>query len=358
MKFWRPILATIIGLITGQIDVTVNINVDVRPSVPVEQSGWAGPDVVAEAAPMVAGMPQFRIVGAEPGTDNTRANVRLWDSVKRVLGDHLPNIPQQTGDCVSFGFCNAADVLQCVRIDKGGIPPSKFRHAFPPYTYGTSRVQIGNRQLGRSAGSIGAWAVAAGEQYGILPADSDNAPPYSGRLADSWGWSGPPQAAIDEAEHFRIRTSAPVYTPDDVRDAVCNGYPVTIASQWGTRTIRVRYDRQVAAGDGSWPHQMCIIGYDGSGPEPLWYVLNSWGPNAHPQPLQGEPPGGFWITERSLRTILSARDSFAISDLDGFPADPIDFTVIGKVAPNRPAKRPNIEHNPGRNDGTEFVLSM
>jgi hypothetical protein len=340
---WGGIRKTIAWLLAlGGLSLTVSVNVTINhgPPVPEDELGWR-PDLVEEAAPIVAEMPQFLIVGADPSQDNSRANVRLWDAAKRVTGgQHLPNYPQQVGDCVSFGAKNAIEYLQCVNLADGidfalGGPiargPPEFRPVYPPYIYGTSRVQIGGGRL-RGDGSVGAWAAAAVQQYGVLRSDAPGVPSYSGSVARDWGKSGPPRTLIDEAKRYPVKTVAPVRTPDETRDAIVNGYPVTIASSWGTRNYDIRDGRRVARGDGSWAHQMCLIGYDGTASQPYWYCLNSWGPNAHPAPLQGEPPGGFWLNEASLKKILAARDSFAFSGFDGFPAA-LDFTVIGDAGP-------------------------
>ena len=309
--------------------------------IPIAESGWS-PVAVVAAKPLVAAMPQFLIVGADPAADNTRANVRLWDATQKVTGAHLPNIAQETGDCVSWGARNAHNYRQCVVIASGGGgnrgPPSKYRGAYAPQIYGVSRVLIGKNQLGRGAGSCGAWAVEGMKAYGVLPEDSPLAPRYSGAVADKWGWKpGPPADVLKESSEFKVLTASLITTPEECRDAICNGYPVTIASNWGTQTIRQRDGRMVAVHNAQWPHQMCVIAYDGSGPQPYWYILNSWGPNAHPAPLQGEPPGGFWVDRKSIAYILAAQDSFAISDLDGFPADDLDFSPLsGAIVPARP----------------------
>ena len=69
-------------------------------------------------------------------------------------------------------------------------------------------------------------------------------------------------------------------------------------------------------------HQMCVDAYDGSSPSGARYfhVQNSWGPNAHPKPIDGSPPGGFWVTEAEIEYITAQGDSWAFSDFEGFPA--------------------------------------
>lgn len=299
---------------------------DAVAPVPLDQLGLVA-DHVQQAAVVAAECPAFRIVGADQ--DNSRANVRLWADVVASRGTHLPNVPQQIGDCVSWGTAHAVEFLQYVQMRRG--PPATFRPVYPPFIYGASRVTIGRTHGSRfnGDGSVGAYAAEAVQQLGILASDGAQVPPYSGSVARDWGRSGPPAWAIDQAKPYRVRTIAPVRSADEARDALCNGYPVVICSSWGTRTIRPQDGRQVARHDASWMHCMCLCAYDGAtGTQPYWYVLNSWGPDAHPQPLQGEPPGGFWIDRRSIDFIVRSGDCWALSAFDGFPAQDLDLSPL------------------------------
>lgn len=300
---------------------------DVVCPVPLDQLGLAA-DHADRAAIVARGLPRFQIFGAAQDEDNSKKNVRLWDNVIAVRGGHLPNVPQQIGDCVSFGTASAINYLQYSQMKRG--PPAEFHAAFPPHLYGASRVTIGQQHGShfRGDGSVGAYAAEAAQKIGVLPADHPQCPPYSGDVARTWGRTGPPQWALDAAKANKVQTIAPMESTDDVRDAICHGYPVTISSNWGTRTIRPQDGRNVARHDGSWGHCMCIVGYDGSASQPYWYVLNSWGPDAHPQPLQGEPPGGFWIDRKSLEYIVRSGDCWAFSAFDGFPAKELDLTPL------------------------------
>lgn len=329
-----------------------------RPPVPVDQLGWAGPEGVELAKPLVERMPDFEILG-EAVKDNSRKNARLWHAVKKVYGRHLENVPQQVGDCVNWGYRNGAFFLQCVGIHQGQIrgPP---RDVFPPYHYGTSRVLVGGGRLSGD-GSVGAWAAEAVRLYGVLPADADGVPAYSGSVARQWGRSGPPKHLVDFASGFQVKTVAKIASAVEMRDAICNGYPVPICSDFGSRTFRVVDGRRVANGDDSWAHCMCVVGFDGSlgqGRE-YFYVLNSWGPTAHPAPLGDEPPGGFWVTWDQAERIARQDDSFALSNFSGFPARSIDFELLALEGSDdedgRFADRGSFREHPGRGRG--FVVS-
>lgn len=308
-----------------------------------DRHGWS-PEAAEMAAPIVGEMPPFAIVnddGVAIVQDNAKSVARLWDAVKAVNGgQHLPNVPQQVGDCVSHACKHAVQFLICVQI-AAGPQPSEFTYydPFAPYFYGTSRVLVGKGKL-KGDGSCGAWAARAVVDYGILRADFDGVPPYSGTVARQWGSSGPPQRFVDEARHFPISTTSPVRSAAEIRDAICNGYPVTIASNVGFDAMTTRDGKLIGIQKGSWSHAMCVIGYDGSGPSPLWCILNSWGPNAHGKCPDDAPPGSFWIGERDMDAIARQGDSFAYSGFKGFSAHEFNFNLFGQsaVAKTRPSR--------------------
>lgn len=328
---WKLAIAAALGISVAGLTISVTTSIDIDVSITPKEAreGWAGPEAVKQAAPIVAQMPPFDLDGIK--RDNTRANVRLWKFAKIVNGGkHLPNTAQQIGDCVSWGAKNACDYLACKQIARDWRA-HEFRPAFAPYIYGTSRVQIGKGRI-HGDGSVGAWAAEAVRTFGVLAADFEGVPEYSGRIASAWGKRGPPEEFIEHARQFAVKTVAPVRSAAEVRDAICNGYPVTIASDWGGKMKPEVVDgRLLNKRSGTWNHQMCIIGYDGeTGREPYYYVLNSWGAAAHGTPPDDAPPGGFWIREKDVEYIVRQGDSFAFSDFDGFPADELDFRIIGE----------------------------
>ena len=286
-----------------------------------------------EAAPIVAASPPFQLVNADGvpiSQDNSRAVVKLWDATTKVLGRHTDNYPQQVGDCVSFGAKNALEYLICVRIARDG-PNTEFARVSTHYLYGISRVQVGKKQV-RGDGSVGAWAATGVKAYGVLSLDDPGCPPYSGAIARQWGSSGPPDDMIRVAMQRMVKTTAPIRSALECRDAICNGYPVTIASDYGSTDVKPRDGQQVAKRNTRWMHQMCVVGYDGTkGPAGRFYVLNSWGAAAHPAPLSDEPPGGFWVEAADMDYITKQGDSWAYSDFDGFPAQKLTIDVFAST---------------------------
>lgn len=282
------------------------------------------------AAPIVAASEPFRLTDADGRPvvqDNERAVVLLWEATVKVLGRHTDNYAQQIGDCTSFGAKNALEFLLCVQIARDG--PAEFHPVFPPFQYGVSRHQIGKDQI-RGDGSVGAWVARSAVEYGVLAADDPGVPAYSGSVAKQWGNNGPPAQFLAIARERLVKAVSPIRNATEGRDAICNGYPFTIASDYGSTDIKPRDGQQVARRNTRWMHQMAVVGFDGTkGAKGRFYVLNSWGPTAHPAPLNGEPPGGFWVEWSDMEYITQQGDSWAYSDLQGFKARDLNFNVFG-----------------------------
>lgn len=301
---------------------------------PRERFGWVPPSERSAAArerveQILSTMPTFFVAGQSRATSGTR--VVLWDFTRRINdGKHLPTFRQEVGDCVSQGAANGVNYLSAMEIARLG-ERERFRPAFQPYIYGISRVQVGGGRLGNSDGSVGAWAAEGVRQFGILAADEADVPGYSGSLARQWGKRpGPPAKFLEKAKPHVVRSTAPVSTYEQVRDALANGYPVTVASNQGFQ-MRGRVDRGKLWGvaSGSWAHQMCFVGVDDDAARPGCYCLNSWGPDAHGPPADDAPPGGFWVDAAVVTRMVRQGDSFAFSQFEGFPEQDLDFRLVG-----------------------------
>jgi len=294
----------------------------------VHRHGWAGPQEAKRAYGLLgANFPHFFIAAQTAPTQGKR--VVLWDASRKVNGGkHLPTFKQEDSDCVSMGAINVVDYLSCADIVLRK-ESERYRPSYQPYVYGISRVQIGGGRLGSSGGSLGIWAADGLKKYGTLWADHDGVPPYSGAVARSWGNSGPPAKFISYAQQFKVGAAAKMDGYASCRDAIVNGYPVTIASNRGF-LMRGRADRGKLWGvpSGVWNHQMCLIGVDDDPARPGCYCLNSWGPDAHGQPLDDAPPGGFWVDAEVVDYICRQDDSWAFSQFSGFPEQKLNLLLI------------------------------
>lgn len=281
----------------------------------------------------------FFIAAQTRATDGAR--VLLWEATKKVnRGKHLPTLRQQVGSCVGHGGDNAVQYLQCWEIIRKG-DREKWRPTCEPYFYGTMRRVGGFRISGD--GGVGAWMAEAVKQFGVLPADAKGVPAtptvsedtygttvsWPGSLDQSWGRRpGPPEELVNEGRKHLVQTYAQVRNYLQVRDAIANGYPVTVASMQGFQMKPVvDKGKHWGRASGSWAHQMCFVGVDDDSSRPGCYLLNSWGADAHGKPAGDEPPGGFWVDAEVVDRMTGQDDSFAFSQFNGFP-EQLDFMLI------------------------------
>lgn len=350
MKSWKyaiagvPIVIVGIAAFSFKWGCQTHVDITIEDTPPTHLMGWSEEASELPATrQMVAEMPEFVVIPEAPGVkkNNITSNVRFWEFSERAGIDCNKWLSrQEVGDCVSWGMAKSANWLQVIQIQLG--QRAEFREIYPPYIYGTSRVQIGGGRLSGD-GSVGAWAAKAVQQYGVIALDAEGVPRYSGQIAREWGRRGPPAKFLELGKETLIKTASPMRSAQDCCDAICNGYPVTIASNAGFGRITERDGRMVGQWTTSWAHQMHLCGYDGtaSSGKRYFYCLNSWGHNAHPRPLQGEPPGGFWITWEDLDRITRQGDSFAYSSFEGFPSQNLPDFVIFQTGPNKPKKGGN-----------------
>ena len=73
--------------------------------------------------------------------------------------------------------------------------------------------------------------------------------------------------------------------------------------------------------DANQGHMWALVGVDDNATAPGVYGLNSWGPDAHGKPLNGEPTGGAWMTADIIQKICDTRGEVIIwSGLKGWPS--------------------------------------
>lgn len=248
----------------------------------------------------------------------------IWHYTKKLhFGNHLPTFEQQVGDCVAAAIRQAGARLQvadlAIRFQEEKLKPWHV-----PYIYGTSRVQIGGGRLDGD-GSTGAWGAAAVKQYGVLFDDDPDAPEYSGNVSREWGRRpGPPENFQATARTRPVGAYARINSIEELRLALLNLYPCTIASNRGFKMSPVeKQGRHVFEPAGTWYHQMSLIAWQDE-PFPAAYRLNSWGPHAHGDPLNGEPPGGAWCSAECITDEIRNPNNelFTYSRFEGFPAAP------------------------------------
>jgi hypothetical protein len=230
---------------------------------------------------------------------------------------------QTVGDCVSHSTRNAVDVTRCHEIIGGE------REEF--VARGATEAIYGARGHGGEGMSCSVAARFVNKNGGILIRKDYgfvNLSKYSGSLGDRWGSRGVPADVVNEAKKHQVITVSLINTVDQARDAIANGYALSVCSGSGFSSRRDKYG--IAKRSGGWSHAMAWVAVDDTHEiynETLFLVQNSWGVwNSGPRRLD-QPEGSFWIRERDAAEMLAQNGSWVFSDVDGFPPRNVTWTI-------------------------------
>jgi hypothetical protein len=240
---------------------------------------------------------------------------RKLHATGRLPWELIPTHTQDTGNCVAAGLAGTGQKLQMLEIAFGG-EEEKFRMWDVPWIYAVSRNQVGGGMWG--AGSTGTWGARAVNEYGVLFADDEGVPPYSGR-SDDWGSRGNVsnpdyQKFFDVAEDNKVEIVRAT-SVDQMTELMDAGYMLT--EHKGLHVYRP---------SGSWSHQMHMTDMRRD-PELMFYRMNQWGPS-HATPLNGETPGGAWNFASDIDDELNSNvEVYGYCKFQGEPGDP-DYNFV------------------------------
>lgn len=230
---------------------------------------------------------------------------------------------QTTGDCVAHATRTAVDVTRCHEIVGGD------REEF--IARGATEAIYGSRGHGGQGMSCSVAARFVHQNGGILIRKNYgfiDLSTYNSSIGSNWGRSGVPRDVIAEGQKHRVKTISNIRTLEEARDAIANGYAISVCSGYGFSSRRDK--NGIASRSSGWNHAMCWCAVDDTREilnETLFLVQNSWGvwnggPKRHDQ-----PDGSFWIREKDARGMLSGGGAWVFSDVDGFPARKVDWTI-------------------------------
>lgn len=233
-----------------------------------------------------------------------------------------PSEKQVQGDCVSHATRNAVDVTRSCEIVNGDREEFLARGAVEAI-YGSR----GHGGEGMSCSVAARFVNKAGgllirKQYGDIDLST-----YSS-VGGKWGRTGIPQELINEAKKNPVKTISLISTIEQARDAIANGYGISVCSMSGFSSRRDKYG--IASRSGSWSHAMAWIGMDDTNEiykETLFLVQNSWGIWNNGPKRHDQPDGSFWIREKDAAEMLSGNGSWVFSDVDGFPPRKVNWTI-------------------------------
>jgi len=270
-------------------------------------------------------------------------DVFLWQAVRKVNNKGppwYPNVNQQSvGCCVGCGFKHSADVVQATAILSGQA--FEWKPVSVEVIYGGSRVEVGGGRISGD-GSVGAWAAKWIKDYGVAPMAKYGAldlTTFSPVRAREMGRSGVPADVEALAKSHPVKGTALVKSWTDVKRAIQQGYPVAVCSDQGFTMQRDASGR--CRPQGNWPHCMAIIGVRSAtdGRTEGGFILNSWGDQAHTGPVwpADAPVSGFWADAAVIDRMARQNDSFALADVQGFPARNPRPDWFARAEPVRPA---------------------
>jgi hypothetical protein len=250
----------------------------------------------------------------------------LFKSVQKFDPTFGSHERQTVGDCVSHSTRNAVDITRCHEIIGGE------REEF--VARGATEAIYGSRGHGGEGMTCSGAARFVHQNGGILlrkDYGKYDLSKYNGGLGSSWGRSGTPKELVEEGKKHQVKTISLIKTVAEARDAIANGYALSVCSGYGFSSRRDQHG--IAKRSGSWAHAMAWVAVDDSREiynETLFLVQNSWGVwNGGPKRLD-QPDGSFWIREKDAAGMLSQDGGWAFSDVNGFPPRKVVYT-LGKV---------------------------
>ncbi len=247
----------------------------------------------------------------------------LYKSVQKFDPTFGAHERQSVGDCVSHSTRNSVDVTRCHEIIGGQREEFVVRSA-------TEGI-YGARGHGGEGMSCSVAARFVHQNGGILLRQkygNVDLSKYDGRLGASWGRSGPPSELVQAAKKHQVKTISMITTVDEARDALANGYAISVCSGYGFSSRRDKYG--IAKRSGSWAHAMAWVAMDDTHEiynETLFLVQNSWGVWNGGDKRHDQPDGSFWIRESDAAGMLAQNGSWVFSDVDGFPPRKVQWTL-------------------------------
>lgn len=274
----------------------------------------------------------------------TGDKVFLWEYARLANGGKLPPFSYQlTGSCVKSGAENAAIVrcaVECVTL----AAPEVFIAPSTLAAYGYSRHLLGMESEGEgSSGDQMAQAlriIGANPQTDPLlprPNVTESAFYYTKAIELQYSsWRKVPQAVKDAAKPFTFKFGV-VSTTEAAKKELRRGRPLTWAGNWGGRMecgYKGTGENRVLWNGGrsdTWNHQQSCLGFWENHPDlgTIYYIQNNWfykrtsgGEliSVHGAPANGEPPGGYWISEADMQYQLLYRwgEVRSLMDFRGF----------------------------------------
>ena len=247
----------------------------------------------------------------------------LHKSIQKFYPSFGSDEQQTTGDCTSHATRNAVDATRTHEIIGGEKEDFVARSA--------TEAIYGCRGHGGEGMATSTAARFVSKTGGILlrkKYESVDLSKYNSKIGEAWGRTGVPKAVIDEAKKHQVKTISLVTSVEEARDAIANGYALSVGSDYGFSSKRDKYG--IAKRSGNWGHAMAWVGMDDTHEifnETLFLIQNSWGIWNGGEKRLDQPDGSFWIRESDAAGMLAQNGSWVFSDVDGFPARKVKWSL-------------------------------
>jgi len=341
-KFQRTIVCLLIGFFIGGVTCR-QWRKSVVDQTPPHANGMGWIDDPARVRAVVATFanPYFGDAGRRLVQSAKDEDALLYKAFEKATGKPWqPHDQNGTGCCVGEGNSGAVEMLSAVEIALGESQ-QEYRPISAAAVYALAR-EVGH-DLGNQDGAVGADAAKALMTLGSISCEEAN--DTNGRdgtakdhaaLAKRWGRTGLPGDRKTLAKVHLVKTVSQVRTPEEVRAALVNGYPVTICSSVGFEGhggFKRDKDGFCYPG-GTWPHWMFVGAYRAD--MKAFLVFQSWGPSLPPGPKAlDQPDGTFWITWSAMQRIVSSGECYALSSFNGYQARELPLFIRGTVKQRR-----------------------
>ena len=233
------------------------------------------------------------------------------------------NERKTTSDCVSHAARNAVDITRACQIVAGSPESFMVRSA----TEGIYGVR-GHGGQGMTCERAVRFLTTDGGVLLRKKYDKYDLSNYNGKLGAAWGRSGTPKDLIIIAKENQVQTASNIKSVEEARDAIYNGYGVFFCS--GLGFVSTRDKNGIAKRSGSWSHAMCFGGMDDTRElfdETLFLIQNSWGVWNNGPKRFNQPDGSFWVRQSVVESIIAVGSTWALSNVDGFPAQKINWSL-------------------------------
>ena len=182
----------------------------------------------------------------------------LYKSVQKFDPTFGAHERQTTGDCVSHATRNAVDITRSHEIIGGGQAESFEARGATEAIYGSR----GHGGQGMSCSVAARFVHQNGgillrKDYGFIDLST-----YNSRTGTNWGRSGVPKEVKAEGKKHQVKTLSLVKSVDEARDAIANGYALSVCSNYGFSSKRDK--NGIARKSGSWNHAMSWTAMDDS----------------------------------------------------------------------------------------------